>query len=524
MAALKQRGINVDAALSKRATQPSRPNPNAYLNSKTRPYMVNGSSLPDINFDIGESYSGLLPIDNTKELFFWFVPSTNPAAKNEITIWLNGGPGCSSLDGFLHENGPVIWQAGTYLPVPNTWAWNNLTNMVFIDQPVGTGYSQGTPNATSEIDVADQFLPFWRNFMDLFDLHGREVYVTGESYAGQYCPYITAAMLDKNDTKYFNVNGMMIYDPSIQYNLASQVATIPFIDSHRPDFPFNDTFDAYMHDKSKSCGYDTYISNALQFPPNGHFSNDIPGYNRSIGDAPTLDCDVFDEVFTEIFNINPCFDIYQVGQLCPHLWDVLGFPDSTFYFPVGFTQPYFNRTDVKKLLHVPQSSNWTICTDTNVFLNGTDKSPPSGINGGPLQKVIERTNNVVVGHGALDMVLIANGTLLTLNNLTWNGKQGFSKPPTDPFYVPYHNDPVAGSVAGAGVFGGYVSERGLTFVAVVLSGHEIPEYQPSAAYRHLEFLLGRVKSLDEVSPFTTMPGVMQSNHTLGKGTWWPTEH
>ena len=161
--------------------------------------------------------------------------------------------GCSSLDGFFHENGPVIWQAGTYRPVPNTYAWNNLTNMVFIEQPVGTGFSQGTPNATNEIDVANQFLPFWRNFMDLFGLHGRKVYVTGESYAGQYCPYITDAMIQKNNTKYYNVQGMMIYDPSIQYELASQVAAVPFIDVHRPDFPFNDTFSDYIHNKSKAC-------------------------------------------------------------------------------------------------------------------------------------------------------------------------------------------------------------------------------------------------------------------------------
>lgn len=164
-----------------------------------------------------------------------------------------------------------------------------------------------------------------------------------------------------------------------------------------------------------------------------------------------------------------------------------------------------------------------ICTDINVFntTDGNDLSPPSGINGGPLQQVIEQTGNVIVGHGALDMVLIANGTLITLNNLTWNGQQGFSNPPTEPFYVPYGDDAVAGSIAGAGVFGGWVSERNLTFVAVSMSGHEIPEYQPSAAYRTLEKLLGRIDSLSDQSPFTTQTYVPQPNVTLGNGTWWP---
>lgn len=189
--------------------------------------------------------------------------------------------------------------------------------------------------------------------------------------------------------------------------------------------------------------------------------------------------------------------------------------------PIGFDQPYFNRRDVKKAIHAPEDTEWKICSDTSVFVNeGEDTSPESGLQGGPLQKVIEKTNNVIVGHGDLDMVLMANGTLLTLNNLTFNGMQGFSQPPIEPFYVPYHDDSVQGSLAGAGVYGGFVTERGLTYVVIMFSGHEVPEYQPSAAYRHLEFLLGRIESLQEVSPFTTQPHVVQPSEPLGRGTWW----
>ena len=489
-----------------------------YLNNATAKYAVNGSALPDVYFDIGESYAGLLPVDDTgKELFFWFVPSTNPNATEEIVLWLNGGPGCSSLDGFLHENGPVVWQPGTYLPVPNTYSWTNLTNVVWVEQPVGTGYSQGTPNATSETDVATQFLPFWKNFMELFNLNNRKVYVTGESYAGQYVPYIADAMLSQNDTEYYNVNGIIVYDPSIGYDgITEQVPAYAFTQYHKQLFPFNDTFEAQIRNASDACGYNDFLNNGLQFPPAGPFP-DVPG-TRAGSNEPSRDCDVFDDIFSAIFEINPCFDIYQVGQLCPIPWDVLGFPYSDFYLPVGFSQPYFNRTDVKQAIHAPINTNWMICTDVNVFVNGGDRSPPSGINGGPLARVTEKTNNTIVGHGMLDMVLIMNGTLLTLQNLTWNGAQGFSQPPTLPFYVPYHNDAVQGSVAGAGVYGSFRTERGLTFVSIDLSGHEVPEFQPSAAYRHLELLLGRINSLDEVSPFTTQPDVVQPAAMLGSGT------
>ena len=59
----------------------------AYLGNRTQPYAVDGANIPEVPFDIGESYAGTLPVDGTgKELLFWFVPSQNPAASNEITI------------------------------------------------------------------------------------------------------------------------------------------------------------------------------------------------------------------------------------------------------------------------------------------------------------------------------------------------------------------------------------------------------------------------------------------------------
>lgn len=144
-------------------------------NANTTKFAVDGSAIPDVSFDIGESYAGLLPISdkaNASELYFWFVPSLNELAGDEILIWLNGGPGCSSLEGFLQENGPFLWQYGTYLPVKNNWAWSNLTNVVWVEQPAGTGFSSvgadGAPK--DEIETAAQFLGFFKNFVDTFAL------------------------------------------------------------------------------------------------------------------------------------------------------------------------------------------------------------------------------------------------------------------------------------------------------------------------------------------------------------------
>jgi carboxypeptidase D len=112
---------------------------------------------------------------------------------------------------------------------------------------------------------------------------------------------------------------------------------------------------------------------------------------------------------------------------------------------------------------------------------------------------------------------------MSINNMTWNGAQGFSSRPNGKFWVPYNptvgfafyetytqgnipEDPV-GLVSGGGTMGVTHTERGLTWVTVDLAGHEIPQYVPSASYRQLEFLLGRIKSLTQLDThFTTQSG------------------
>jgi len=76
-----------------------------------------------------------------------------------------------------------------------------------VEQPIGTGFSTGTPYATSEEDIAGPFLQWFKNWQDTFDVKNYKIYVTGESYAGRYVPYIAGAMVDAADKEYYNISG-----------------------------------------------------------------------------------------------------------------------------------------------------------------------------------------------------------------------------------------------------------------------------------------------------------------------------
>lgn len=109
-------------------------------------------------FDSQKQYSGyvhlppftLAPIQQNYSIntFFWFVESRQSPETAPLTIWLNGGPGSSSMLGFFQENGPcevVQLSDGTYGTQSRMWGWDRISNVLFIDQPNQVGFSYDTP-------------------------------------------------------------------------------------------------------------------------------------------------------------------------------------------------------------------------------------------------------------------------------------------------------------------------------------------------------------------------------------------
>src|ERR1700712_884596 len=101
-----------------------------------------------------------------------------------------------------------------------------------VEFPVGLGFSTGSVSASSEEEVAQDFLKFFKNFQKIFGISNFKIYVTGESYAGRYVPYVSAAMLDEKDTKHYNLSGALMYDPVVgQYEYIGQtVAAVPYVE------------------------------------------------------------------------------------------------------------------------------------------------------------------------------------------------------------------------------------------------------------------------------------------------------
>lgn len=107
--------------------------------------------------------------ENNGNLFFWHYENRHIADKQRTVLWLNGGPGCSSMDGAMMEVGPYRVREGGNLEY-NNGSWDEFANLLFVDQPVGTGFSYVNTNSyLTELDqMADHMIIFLEKWFALF--------------------------------------------------------------------------------------------------------------------------------------------------------------------------------------------------------------------------------------------------------------------------------------------------------------------------------------------------------------------
>ncbi|XP_039972248.1 lysosomal protective protein isoform X2 [Xiphias gladius] len=154
-------------------------------------------------------YSGYLSVADGKHLHYWFLESQNNPSSDPVVLWLNGGPGCSSLDGLLTEHGPFL-----------------IANMLYLESPAGVGfsYSDDKKYVTNDTEVSMNNYLALKEFFNLFpEFSKNKLFLTGESYGGIYIPTLAERVMEDASLNLQGIavgNGMSSYkmnDNSLVY-------------------------------------------------------------------------------------------------------------------------------------------------------------------------------------------------------------------------------------------------------------------------------------------------------------------
>ena len=471
-------------------------------------FFVDGKHIPGVPFAVSDSYAGLLPITASKtedrEFFFWWYPAEGKVGKDDLVIWLNGGPGCSSLEGLLQENGPFLFPFNSTDVIKNPYSWTKLSNVLYVEQPVSTGLGKGAPSVHNEREVGSQFYGFLVEFMKTFpELKNKKLYITGESYAGRYVPYIADEIFTRhskaeNARNGLNYQGIAINDPTFDKDLMSeQLPIVEYAVMNQETLMLNSSFIKKIQRYAQINGVDNYVKKNLVYPPKGPLT--LPKqFNPDKYDA-------FDMVVEAATEANPCFNIYNIDPIyrCPSVTDPLGFPPDKF--DPSATNIVNNITGFKEYIHADPKKVWYECSTTpvslgtrrgdnvhtlilrlaQVFVNGKDKSlSPQEV--GIMTRLIDNSpsGRTVIQNGVLDVIIMALGSALSIQNLTFGDSRGF------------HHKPTRELIVGGEKKGLVQTERGLTFLQATGSGHMIPQDQPATAYKMQQYLLGQVSEAD----------------------------
>ncbi|THD28135.1 lysosomal protective protein isoform X1 [Fasciola hepatica] len=168
-------------------------------------------------------YSGYLSGSTPNvQLHYWFVESSNNSENDPLVLWLNGGPGCSSLEGFLDENGPFSIRNGPIGAslISNLYSWNKFSNVLYLEAPAGVGFSYAVDSNTTTDDDLTSLNNYHAllHFLEKYpEYKGRDFYITGESYAGVYVPTLALRVLqNKND---FHLKGIAVGNGLTSYQM-----------------------------------------------------------------------------------------------------------------------------------------------------------------------------------------------------------------------------------------------------------------------------------------------------------------
>ncbi|KAK4743024.1 hypothetical protein SAY87_001025 [Trapa incisa] len=428
---------------------------------------------PEVSF---RQYAGYVTVNEShgKALFYWFFEAVKEPQKQPLLLWLNGGPGCSSIGfGAAEELGPFFPQKDIPKLKLNPYSWNKAANLLFVESPVGVGFSY--TNTSSDINelgdtvVAKDSYTFLVNWFRRFpQFKSHDFYIAGESYAGHYVPQLSQLIFDSNqhgaEENYINLKGFMVGNAVLDDD-TDQRGMVEYAWDH-----------AVMSDE-------LYAEIKLQC----NFSKQ----NQSSR------CN---EALTEYFDIYKIIDMYSLySPICisnksnstgrpRQLPLVRGSVPSMFSKfvqwyrrPAGhdpcsseYTEAYFNRPDVQAALNANNTKipyPWVHCSSNITFWNDAPLSILPII-----RKLRAGGLRIWIFSGDDDGRVPVTGTRYTLRKL---GLKTIEK------WTPWYDHRQVG--------GWTVAYDGLMFVTVRGAGHQVPTYAPERSLQIVRHFLANEK-------------------------------
>ncbi|XXG55560.1 hypothetical protein AAC387_Pa03g3205 [Persea americana] len=408
---------------------------------------------PKVSF---AQFSGYVTVNEAsgRALFYWLTEAVHAPESQPLVIWLNGGPGCSSVAyGASEEIGPFRLHkkgSGLYL---NKYSWNLAANLLFLETPAGVGFSYSNTssdlyNTGDELTAKDSLI-FIIRWLDRFPRYKhRDIYLTGESYAGHYVPQLSKEILSYNaKAKHpINLKGFMVGN-AVTDNYYDNLGTVTYWWSHAmiSDRTYKKLLvTCNFRNQKQSNACDRLYSYAMdqEFGYIDQYNIYAPPCNTSDDTGPTrrtlrLPHHPRNAFFRQISGYDPCTEKYA--------------------------EIYYNRPDVQRALHANITKipyRWTACSETlNRNWNDTAVSVL------PIFKeLIAAGLRIWVYSGDVDSVVPVTATRFSLAQLRL--------PTKIPWYPWYAKNQVGGWTE---VY------KGLTFATVRGAGHEVPLVKPREA-------------------------------------------
>ncbi|KAL1960216.1 hypothetical protein VTO42DRAFT_8759 [Malbranchea cinnamomea] len=408
---------------------------------------------------LARSWAGQLPIlgqEDGSALFFWLFEAEDKANDDTLIIWLNGGPGCSSLIRAFSENGPLMFLGNSSTLVPNPYSWTRLANVLYVDQPVGTGFSHTTLSheATTNKQVVSDFFAWLQGFYRLFPgMLNKRTHMLGEAYAGAFVPYFASEIVKRHRELPVNLVSTSIGNGVFGNNAAmSATVTTSYLREQASTLGIPaDIFEAFSA-ADDACGFASVIRKGSEYPPQEPISlsgnpenlnfkrqvrstavlrrdtnnpieeeeelcNIIPtspeSVMESILNSPCYGpCATFSTAadYLETMGLEKCFNIYNIKYNCSSI------------DPISLLAAYLNRQDVQHALNIrPTAVPFTPCNRTilSTLLSPSNHIVPPAYSVLP-SLLSDHGISVHIYHGELDMLIPDQGVELAIQNMTWN--------------------------------------------------------------------------------------------------------